>query len=466
MFHVAGTGVQMGALRAIGSLPSWSLIQNPPLNTEVKTVNPVQVLTKCAIPKFSYSGARHLKACLMAHFPQEIIDAVIDEIRNSSPSPYLHNDLSCCSLVSHSFLPRSRKHLFSSIALTSSGHHSWATFHDRIFKPSPEIMPMILSVALRSGDGYHVEEDHIIYTLLAAMHNLRHVKLSAGFPGNGALSALKYHADNIISLHFTNVTFEHSGTFFDLLATFPNLRLLAIKKLGYKTTNPEMALGSRAESVRRLERFYFHATNYTEIAAFRELVEQEDIMCSLCLRQCALSLWDRDDIVRAKTILSGSLETLASLHLIYNTQINFCDILDILDFNLFNLPHLSITTFLPPNFRYTDIDEFEQGIRRCVLGEQLALEEFTLRVYPNDNCGAHSLWKVLDALLSGPRFPRFRQLEIELIFSYRRLADDVMKQIVQRQFTALNEKSGVQLSCRCSYGDSDDSRLDMYPDIL
>ncbi|PBK93422.1 hypothetical protein ARMGADRAFT_1164966 [Armillaria gallica] len=405
----------------------------------------------------------------MAHFPQEIIDAVIDEVQNSSPSAYLYNNLSRCSLVCHSFLPRSRKHIFSSIALTSNGRHSWTTFHDCIFKPSPEIMPMILSVALSSGDRHSVEEDHIIYTLLAAMRNLRHVKLSSGFPGNGALTgALRSHADNamIISLRLANVTLPDSATFFDLLATFPNLRVLAIKNLGFKARTPEMALGRRGESSRRLERFYFHATNYMGMAAFRQLVEEEDIVSSFCLRQCALSLWDREDIVRAKTILNGSLETLDSLHLIYNTQINFCDILDILDFNLFNLPHLSITTFLPPNFRYTDMDEFEQGIRRCVRDEQLALEEFTLRVYPNDNCAAHSLWKVLDSLLSGPRFPRFRHLEIELILSYRGVMDDGMTQIIRRQFMALNEKDGVQISCRCSYGDLDDSQLDMYPGLL
>ncbi len=112
------------------------------------------------------------------------------------------------------------------------------------------------------------------------------------------------------------------------------------------------------------------------------------------------------------------------------------------------------------------MDEFEQGIRRCVRDEQLALEEFTLRVYPNDNCAAHSLWKVLDTLLSGPRFPRFRHLEIELIHSYRGLMDDGMTQIIRRHFMALNEKDGVQISCRCSYGDLDDSQLDMYPGLL
>ncbi|KAK0185245.1 hypothetical protein F5146DRAFT_1072070 [Armillaria mellea] len=399
----------------------------------------------------------------MAHFPQEIIDAVIDEIQNSLPSPYLHNNLSCCSLVCHSFLPRSRKHLFSSIALTSDEHHSWTTFHDRVFKPSPEIMPMILSVALSSGDGRDAEEDHTIYTLLAAMRNLRRIKLSSGFPGNGAFRALRLHADNIISLQLINVTLQDSATFFGLLAMFANLRLLAIKNLDYKARNPGMALGRRAESLRHLERFYLHATNYTGMAAFRELVEQEDVVSSLCLRQCALSLWDRDDIHRAKTILNGSLKTLGGLHLIYNTQINFCDILDILDFNLFDLPHLSITTFLLPNFRYTDMEELEQGIRRCALDEQqLTLEEFTLRVYPNDNCATHTLWKVLDTLFSGPRFPRFRLLEIELIHSYRGLTDDGITQVIKRQFTALDEKDGVQLSCRCSYGDLDDSELDMY----
>ncbi len=153
-------------------------------------------------PNFSHSGARHLKTCLMAQFPQEIIDAVIDEVQNSSPSPYLYNNLSRCSLVCHSFLPRSRKHLFSSIALTSNGRHSWTTFHDRIFKPSPEIMPMILSVALSSGDRHGVEEDRIIYTLLAAMRNLRHVNLSSGFPGNGgthwrAEISCRQHDDHI-----------------------------------------------------------------------------------------------------------------------------------------------------------------------------------------------------------------------------------------------------------------------------
>ncbi len=40
-------------------------------------------------------------------------------------------------------------------------------------------MPMILSVALSFGRWACVEEDRIIYTLLAAMRNLRHVNLSS-----------------------------------------------------------------------------------------------------------------------------------------------------------------------------------------------------------------------------------------------------------------------------------------------
>ncbi|KAK0209269.1 hypothetical protein DFS33DRAFT_521825 [Desarmillaria ectypa] len=380
----------------------------------------------------------------MALFPQEIIDAVIDEVQDSSPSSYRHSNLSCCSLVCRSFLPRCRKHLFSSISLTSEGRHSWNKFHDRVFKASPEIMWMISSVALSSGDERDAEEE-ILCTLLTAMCNLRHIELSSGFQGSAVLSALRSHANSIISFRFTDIIFQDSAKFFDFIATFPNLRFLSIKDLDYKERVSGMAVGRRYESPRRLESLYFHTTSYTRIAAFRELVDQGDI--SHCLRQCGLSLWDRDDIMRAKVILNDSFETLDNLHLIYNTQINFCDILDILDFNLFDLPHLSITTFLPPNFRYTDLNEFEQGITRCVLDEQLALEELTLRIYPNENCAIHNLWKVLDASLSGPRFPQFRRLTIELIHSDRGLTNDGMTQTIERQFTALNERDGVQISC-------------------
>ncbi|KAK0450585.1 uncharacterized protein EV420DRAFT_1562538 [Desarmillaria tabescens] len=395
----------------------------------------------------------------MAFIPQEIIDAIIDEVQDSSPSPYYrHSNLSCCSLVCRSFLYRCRKHLFSSIALTSEGHRSWYTFH-RVFKPSPEILPMIFSIALSSGNAYDAEEE-ILYTLLAAMCNLRHVKLSSGFQGNAVLSALRCHANTIISLRFTDVTFQDSAAFLDFITAFPNLCFLAIKDLDYQE-NMKGAQGRQCESSRRLETFHFHASSYTRMASFRELVDQGDIVASHSLRRCGVSLWNRDDILRAKTILNDSLETLDNLHLIYNTQIKFCDILDIFDFNLLNLPSLSITTFLPPNFRYTDMDEFEQGIGRCVLDEQLSLEELTLRLYPKENSmtfATHSLWKVLDESLSSPLFPRFRHLKIELIYSYPSgFTSDGMTQTIGKQFTALNERGDVQVNCRCSYGDFDDS---------
>ncbi|KAK0450583.1 uncharacterized protein EV420DRAFT_741427 [Desarmillaria tabescens] len=392
----------------------------------------------------------------MVPFPQEIIDAIIDEVRDSSSSPYRHSNLSCCSLVCHSFLPRCRKHLFSSITLTSDRQHSWNKFHDRIFKLSPEIMSMILSVTLSSGDEHDGEEE-ILYTLLAAMHNLRHVKLTSGFQGNAALSALKCHTDTIISLRFTDVTFWDSEAFLDFIAAFPNLRTLAIKDLDYKKRALDKVLGGQRESLKNLETFYFHASSYTRMTSFRELVDEGDIVPSRSLRRCGVSLWDRDDILRAKTILNDSFKALDELHLIYNTQINFCDILDIFDFNLLDLPRLSITTFLPPNFQYTDVDEFEQGVARCVLDEQLALEELTLRVYPKENCATHNLWKFLDASLSGPRFPQFRHLTIELIHSDRGLTNDGMMRTIGRQFVALNERGGVQISCRGSLSDFNDS---------
>ncbi|KAK0209266.1 hypothetical protein DFS33DRAFT_521482 [Desarmillaria ectypa] len=396
----------------------------------------------------------------MASIPQEIIDAIIDEVQDISPSLYRHSNLSCCSLVSRSFLPRCRKHLFSSIILTSEGHHSWNKFHDRVFIASPEIMPMIFSIALSSGDA----EEEILYTLLAAMCNLRHVKLSFGFQPQGSrvLNSLRSHKGSITSLRFTDVTFQNSSMFYDFLAAFPELRLLTIKDMDYEE-NTEGAMVHQSKSPRRLETFYFHATSYTRIASFRELVDQGDIASFRYLRRCGLSLWNREDVLRAKTILSDSFETLDNLHLIYNTQIKFCDILEIFDFNLFNLPHLSITTFLPPNFRYTDMDELEQGIKRCVLDEQLALEELTLRLYPKENCmvfATHSLWKVLDGSLAGHRFPRFRRLEIELIYFYPGgFTSDEMTQTVGRHFSALKARDGVQVSCRCSYGDFDDSRF-------
>ncbi|KAG7451791.1 uncharacterized protein BT62DRAFT_925971 [Guyanagaster necrorhizus] len=400
-------------------------------------------------------------------FPQEIIDTIIDELQFSSPSSHRHRNLSCCSLVCRSFLSRCRKHLFSSIVLASDGHHSWNEFHDRVFKGSPEIMLMIHSVVLSSGDGH----DKILCTLLTAMCNLRHVELAFGFQPRRSrvLNALRFHKRTIISLRFADVTFQSSAAFFDFLAALPELRSLMIKDLDYEE-NMGIYPAQRDNKGRscRLENFYFHASSYTRTGAFRKLIDHRDIVPSRNLRRCGVSLWDGDDLLRAKRFLNDSLDC---LHLIYNTQLNLCDILDILDFNLFNLPHLSITTFLPPNFRYTDMDEFERGVRRCVLLDgQLALEELTLRLYPNlESCATHSLWRVLDASLSSPCFPRFQHLEVELIYSTDRgLTDDggMTSQTIGEQFSALKGRDGVRFSCRYSDGDFDDSRFDISHGLL
>ncbi|KAG7444531.1 uncharacterized protein BT62DRAFT_900154, partial [Guyanagaster necrorhizus] len=48
---------------------------------------------------------------IFADFPQEIVDDIIDTLRDDTAS------LTACSLVCHRFLPRAQVHLFSTVAL-------------------------------------------------------------------------------------------------------------------------------------------------------------------------------------------------------------------------------------------------------------------------------------------------------------------------------------------------------------
>ncbi|KAJ7151781.1 hypothetical protein C8R43DRAFT_1067344 [Mycena crocata] len=88
----------------------------------------------------------------MRKFPQELVDHIIDNF--NLPKDY--RNLSSCSLVSKRWLPRSRSHIFSDVALKSSDH--LRSFLNRIHS-CPSILSLIKDLWLDFHHAPFLEGD-------------------------------------------------------------------------------------------------------------------------------------------------------------------------------------------------------------------------------------------------------------------------------------------------------------------
>ncbi|PBK91941.1 hypothetical protein ARMGADRAFT_1166102 [Armillaria gallica] len=108
---------------------------------------------------------------LEARFPQELVDAIIDVVRDSSPSRSDEvKNLSSCSLVARSFLPRTRSHLFYNVTFTTA--EDIERYHAMCLA-SPIIPAAARRLGLHSNGTSNVIENPLLLAILKLANNIQ-----------------------------------------------------------------------------------------------------------------------------------------------------------------------------------------------------------------------------------------------------------------------------------------------------
>ncbi|KAK0454224.1 uncharacterized protein EV420DRAFT_605893 [Desarmillaria tabescens] len=156
--------------------------------------------------------------------PQELIDAIIDEIYNNSDTKTARRILKSCSLISRIFLRRAREHLFRHITIRSISEcqkfltlfrvHSFTTSLTIIFQsPWPHVR------------GYEtISTLTELPSLIDVLHNVNTIKLC----GMDWKSISQRFIDSLASRPFVSITLMHthfpdSNAFYSFLSHSPNL---------------------------------------------------------------------------------------------------------------------------------------------------------------------------------------------------------------------------------------------------
>ncbi|KAK0454228.1 uncharacterized protein EV420DRAFT_606008 [Desarmillaria tabescens] len=165
--------------------------------------------------------------------PQELINAIIDEIHSDPDPKTARRTLKSCGLISRIFLRRTREHLFRHITIRSipecqellalSQVHSFTTSLTIIFQSRrPHVRGYEMISTLTE-----------LPSLIDALHNLNTIKLC----GMDWKSVSQRFIDSLASSSFMSITLMHthfpdSNAFYSFLSHSPNLRQLSC----FKTT--------------------------------------------------------------------------------------------------------------------------------------------------------------------------------------------------------------------------------------
>ncbi len=119
--------------------------------------------------------------------PQELIDYILDFLHDDIPT------LRTCSLVSHSFLPCTRYHIYSSVTIVHVDELD--LFRERyagqlyqcqnlaaLLEHSPHVAPLVTRFGMRSMAELMMEDASMntsLVSIISSLHNLSHVELIA-----------------------------------------------------------------------------------------------------------------------------------------------------------------------------------------------------------------------------------------------------------------------------------------------
>ncbi|KAK0454232.1 uncharacterized protein EV420DRAFT_1765798 [Desarmillaria tabescens] len=169
---------------------------------------------------------------LMYSLPQELIDAIIDEIHNDSDARIAWRTLKSCGLVSRIFVRRTREHLFREITIRS-------IHEDQKFLARSQVHSFVTSLTIKFQSRIRYGGYCTISTLtefpflIGVLPNVNKIKLC----GMDWKSLSQRFIDSLASRSFVSITLMHthfpdSNAFYSFLSHLPNLRQFSC----FKTT--------------------------------------------------------------------------------------------------------------------------------------------------------------------------------------------------------------------------------------
>ena len=161
-----------------------------------------------------------MMSCLL---PPEILDLIIDQLHNEPTT------LRACCLVSKSWIPRTRKHLFAHVEFDAEEltFISWMkTFPDP--SNSPAHHTRILTVC-RPASATDTATDTDVTSCARTFHNVVHLHYRCSFWADHKTRLVPFYgfSHTVRSLRLTHTSFE----VFDLVCSFPLLEDLALVSL-------------------------------------------------------------------------------------------------------------------------------------------------------------------------------------------------------------------------------------------
>ena len=243
-------------------------------------------------------------------FPRELLDYILDLLHDTRDA------LESCCLVSKSWVPRARKHLFARVSIhTPARLQSWQdTFPDPSRSPASHAKYLLVEPQdVTAADG---EEGGWIPTFSRVVHFQVEVKETSG----SLISFAPFHGFSpaLETLHIAS-TITPSSRIYDLILSFPLLRSIAV------TAYRESIENAKIFDDRPLAPLRPRSLNLPAFTGLLELSTEMGIgpialrLLSLsgCLRfqKLCLVLHYRGDISLAGALVESCSDTLESLYL-------------------------------------------------------------------------------------------------------------------------------------------------------
>ncbi|KAK0505229.1 hypothetical protein EDD18DRAFT_1128193 [Armillaria luteobubalina] len=363
--------------------------------------------------------------------PQELVDAVIDDVRSFS-------DLKACSLTCHTFSARTRAILFREVKLSGRSQlDAFQRFHELCVE-SPHIPSLVQTLCIhdyRRGSalpGLRPTFD-TVNSILHFMQNLKVIKfydVTISDFCDGSLARLSSHSFR--EIHLYDVVFHENG--FDQLCAVlqgsPDLERLFVHHTGPTTVS---MFGGDDTNQPRLN--HLHATrrgprirdlsvvsrySYSCPAFIGAILETKTCPVSVeKLRRFAFSLSKTVDFQHLVKILKLTSGTLRVLLLTFNCPSAWHS-LPLSGLPIVRIGHLRKVAFMVtsghdgPHY----LQWWIQSLRRVIQSNQspvLRTMDIELGASFVDNPASQSLWAEFDQILSSPPFDKkFRMLTIKV----------------------------------------------------
>ena len=179
------------------------------------------------------------------HLPAELLDLIVDLLYDSTDA------LESCCLVSKSWIPRARKHLFTDIKFTAEGLQSWKTrFPDPFTSPARYTKNLLITCPLEVAVADGKEGGWITAFTRVVRFELDAFKVYVDQPGS-YLTPFYGFSPALKSLHLTFYCVP-SRQLFHLICSFPLLDDLAVTSHYYAWSERDDTPDDRTTNIQSL----------------------------------------------------------------------------------------------------------------------------------------------------------------------------------------------------------------------